>query len=172
MSEARPIAFRSLTEGDLALIRRWAGGAHWIEWWGDAETTVAEIGAALDDDATEPMIALSGARPVAYVQTYDPHLEDGHPYQDQPFGTLGLDISIGDEADLGQGLGSAVIAALVDLLFAEGTPRLIIDPDPANLRAIRAYEKAGFVRFDERVTPFGPALMMARDNPEFDSDDD
>ena len=37
------------------------------------------------------------------------------------------------------------------------------DPDPANARAIRAYEKAGF-RKDRLVdTPDGRALLMVRD---------
>jgi aminoglycoside 6'-N-acetyltransferase len=48
-------------------------------------------------------------------------------------------------------------------LLASGVPRLIIDPDPDNARAIRAYEKAGFVAFDRRTTIYGPALLMARD---------
>ena len=42
-------------------------------------------------------------------------------------------------------------------------PRLVIDPDPTNLRAIRAYEKAGFTAFGERRTIYGPALMMSLD---------
>ena len=42
-------------------------------------------------------------------------------------------------------------------------PRVIIDPDPGQSRAIRAYEKAGFKAFDERTSIYGPALMMARD---------
>ena len=37
----------------------------------------------------------------------------------------------------------------------------VIDPDPANTRAIRAYEKAGFER-DRIETPDGPALLMVR----------
>jgi aminoglycoside 6'-N-acetyltransferase len=161
-------AFRSVTAKDAALLRRWAVQPHWTQWWGEAEGAVAEILEAVDADSTEPMIALLGNRPIAYVQTYDPHMEDDHPYQDQPFGTLGLDISIGDAADLGRGHGSAIIAALAALLFAEGAPRLVIDPDPANTRAIAAYRKAGFTPFDTRTTIYGPALMMALDNPEFD----
>ncbi|NJR13768.1 MAG: acetyltransferase [Phyllobacteriaceae bacterium] len=162
--------FRAVTAKDLPLLKRWAGQPHWQQWWGQADETLAEISAAINDEATEPMIALLGTRPIAYVQTYDPHLEDGHPYQDQPFGTLGLDISIGDAADLGHGHGSAIIAALANLLFEEGAPRLVIDPDPANARAIAAYEKAGFAAFDTRTTIYGPALMMALDNPEFDDE--
>jgi aminoglycoside 6'-N-acetyltransferase len=163
-------AFRTATAKDLPMLARWLAEPHCREWWGDADAALAEIRAAMDDDATEPMIALHGARPIAYVQTYDPHMEDGHPYQDQPLGTLGFDISIGAAADLGQGHGSAIIAALAEMLFAEGAPRLIVDPDPANSRAIRAYEKAGFAAFDSRTSLYGPALLMALDNPEFNAD--
>jgi aminoglycoside 6'-N-acetyltransferase len=48
-------------------------------------------------------------------------------------------------------------------LLAIGTPRIVIDPDPANARAIRAYEKASFCRDRTVDTPDGPALLMIRD---------
>lgn len=48
-------------------------------------------------------------------------------------------------------------------LLAEGVPRIVIDPDPNNARAIRAYEKAGFHRDRLAATPDGPALLMIRD---------
>jgi aminoglycoside 6'-N-acetyltransferase len=161
------ITFRALTMRDMALITAWAQNPHWVEYWGEPAQSIAEIEAAMSDDSTEPMLALLDNKPVAYVQTYDPHLEDGHPYQDQPFGTLGIDISMGDEAMLGQGHGTAILKALIDILFDEGAPRLIIDPDPSNLHAIKVYENAGFAAFDSRVSEYGPALMMAIDNPEF-----
>ena len=149
------------------MLAAWLAQPHNAQWWGDdAEASVAEIRAAMDSVDTEPLIVELDGRPIAYLQSYDPHLEDGHPYQDQPFGTLGLDISIGPAELVGIGHGSAIIAQFCDTLFAEGTPRIVIDPDPANKRAIRAYEKAGFVAFDERTTIHGPALMMSRDAPE------
>ncbi|MGA9328511.1 MAG: GNAT family N-acetyltransferase, partial [Bradyrhizobium sp.] len=37
------------------------------------------------------------------------------------------------------------------------------DPDPANTRAIKAYERAGFRRDRVVETPDGPALLMMRD---------
>ncbi|EAB6718201.1 GNAT family N-acetyltransferase, partial [Salmonella enterica subsp. enterica] len=110
-------------------------------------------------------------KPVAYLQTYDPHLEDGHPYQDQPFGTLGVDLSIGPAEMLGKGHGAAILAQFCELLFDEGCPRVIIDPHPDNERAISAYQKAGFLAFDRRISEYGPALMMARDNPGASDDD-
>lgn len=155
--------FRSVTADDLPMLARWLAEPHLAEWWGDPEESLAEIREAMDSVETEPLIVELAGRPIAYIQSYDPHLEDGHPYQDQPYGTLGIDVSIGDPALVGIGHGSAIIRQFVDTLFVEGTPRVVIDPDPANIRAIRAYEKAGFRAFDTRTSVYGPALMMARD---------
>lgn len=153
--------FRAVTGEDLPMIARWLEEPHIAKWWGDPATSLAEIEEAMEDVATEPLIVEMDGEPIAYLQSYDPHLEDGHPYQDQPTGTLGLDISIGRPDLLGQGHGSAIIRQFAEELFAEGAPRIVIDPDPANTRAIRAYEKAGFRAFDTRTSQYGPALMMA-----------
>jgi aminoglycoside 6'-N-acetyltransferase len=49
-----------------------------------------------------------------------------------------------------------------DDLLGAGAPRIVTDPDPQNARAIRAYEKAGFVK-DKLVDTFdGIALLMVR----------
>jgi len=61
-----------------------------------------------------------------------------------------------------RGHGSAFIRVFIDGLLASGTPRVITDPDPANARAIRAYEKAGFRRDRLVSTPDGEALLMVR----------
>jgi aminoglycoside 6'-N-acetyltransferase len=117
----------------------------------------------MDSISTEPLIVELDGKPIGYIQSYDPHLEDGHPYRDQPFGTLGIDVAIGIPDLVGRGHGSAIVRQFVDMLFEEGCPRVVIDPDPANRRAIRACEKAGLVAFDTRTSVHGPALMMARD---------
>ena len=108
------------------------------------------------------IVELAG-RPIAYLQSYDPHLEDGHPYADQPFGTLGIDISIGPAEMVGIGHGSAIVRQFVEELFDEGAPRVVIDPHPDNKRAIRAYEKAGFREIDRRSSIYGDAVLMAID---------
>ncbi len=162
--EAKAYAFRPVTGADLPLIAAWLAEPHVAEWWGDdAETSLAEIEEAVDSISVEPLIVELAGKPIGYLQSYDPHLEDGHPYQDQPFGTLGIDLTIGVPDLVGVGHGSAIMRQFAEILFDEGAPRLIIDPDPANLRAIRAYEKAGFRAFDTRTSIYGPALMMALD---------
>lgn len=163
--------FRAVTRRDLPMLRRWAEQPHWQEWWDAPDMAVSEIEDHIDSDEVEPLIVELDGKPVAYLQSYDPHLEDNHPYADQPFGTLGLDLSIGPAEMLGQGHGSALLAQFAGQLFDEGCPRLIIDPNPENARAIAAYQKAGFVAFDTRSSEYGPALMMALDAPG-DADDE
>jgi len=161
-----PYDFRAVEDDDLPLLGTWFRQPHIIEWWGDPEKGIAEVRQAMDEISVEPLIVELEGRPIAYLQSYDPHMEDDHPYADQPFGTLGIDISIGEPDALGKGHGSAIVAAFAEQLFEEGAPRLIIDPHPTNKRAIRAYEKAGFTAFDTRTTIYGPALLMARDAEE------
>jgi aminoglycoside 6'-N-acetyltransferase len=81
-----------------------------------------------------------------------------------PPGTRGIDQFIGELEMLGCGHGSAFIRHFTDGLFSAGTPRVVTDPSPTNARAIRAYEKAGFVRDHIVDTPEGPALLMVRDS--------
>jgi len=69
---------------------------------------------------------------------------------------------IGEQDMLGAGHVSAFIREFAGQLLANGIPRVVLDPDPANLRAIRAYEKAGFQRDRMVDTPNGPALLMVR----------
>ncbi len=156
----------------LNMIMEWLAEPHVAKWWGDSpEEEMALIMEHLDSVSVEPFIIMLGDEAIGYLQTYDPHLEDDHPYQDQPTGTLGLDQFIGEPDLIGQGHGPRLLEEFVSLLFEEGVPRIIVDPDPANSQAIKAYKKAGFVAFDTRTSIYGPALLMARDNPELSSDE-
>ena len=59
------------------------------------------------------------------------------------------------------GVGKTEIARRLAKLA--GAPRVVTDPDPANARAVRAYEKAGLRRERLVETPDGRALLMVRD---------
>jgi aminoglycoside 6'-N-acetyltransferase len=158
------IGFRPVGDDDLDLLRAWFTAPHVARWWGDdLEESLGEVRQAMAEPSTEPFLILLDGRPVGYIQRYDIHAEADHPYRDQPPGTIGIDLTIGEADLIGKGLGPRVIEAFVRAIFARGAPRVIIDPEPGNIRAIRAYFKAGFREFDRRQTPFGPAVMMARD---------
>ncbi len=62
----------------------------------------------------------------------------------------------------GFGHGGLWLRALADTLLAEA-PILVIDPEPDNLRAVRAYEKAGFRGEELRPSEDGTlARVMTR----------
>jgi aminoglycoside 6'-N-acetyltransferase len=158
--------FRPVTEKDLPMIAGWLKQPHLAQWWGDAGKEIAEIREHIDSVSVEPLIVELDGKPIAYLQSYDPHLEDDHPYADQPFGTLGIDLSIGPPELVGIGHGTAIVRQFVAELFEEGAPRVIIDPHPDNSRAIRAYEKAGFKSIGRRQSAYGDVVLMAVDAAE------
>ncbi len=159
-----PYRFRPLAVADLPLVRRWLAAPHVAQWWGDAEEELALVRSDLDDPAMEQFLVLEGERPFGYVQSYDLRAWPDQAFGPQPPGTRGVDQFIGEADMIDRGHGSAFLRTFIDGLLTAGAPRVITDPDPANLRAIRAYEKAGF--HSDRVvdTRSGPALLMVR-NP-------
>ncbi len=164
--------FRSLTARDLKLVARWLAEPHVRQWRGDPGVQIAYIQAALDNDAFEPMIAEHQGKAFAYVEACDPHLEDGHPFEDQPTGTLFIDFFIGEPAMLRQGHGAGLLACLSQMYFEEGTPRLVAIPDARNTSAISTCRNAGFAEEGLREMPFGPAMLLALNNDELLKEDE
>jgi len=160
---APPYVFRPMTTADLPLVRRWLAEPHVAQWWGDTCEQFELVSGDLEVEAMDQFIVATDARPFGYIQCYDPDVWPDNGLGDHPRGTRGIDQFIGELAMVDRGHGSAFIRVFIDRLLASGTPRVITDPDPANARAIRAYEKAGFVRDHEVDTPDGRALLMVRD---------
>ena len=111
-------------------------------------------------------VAVLDGEAIGYVQSYQAvagHDEGWWLKVNDP-GVHGIDLFLADATKLGQGLGTRLVRAFVAHLFADPrVTRVQADPSPANSRAIRCYEKAGFRRVREIVTPDGPALLMHRD---------
>jgi aminoglycoside 6'-N-acetyltransferase len=153
--------FVPMTSADLPLVRRWLETPHVSEWWHDPAEQFELVSSDLDHPDMAQYIVASDGRPFAYLQCYN--LSNWNTgFGQQPFGTRGLDQFIGEADMLDRGHGSAFIRSFTERLLANGTPRVVIDPDPTNARAIRAYEKAGFAKDRVVDTPDGPALLMVR----------
>jgi aminoglycoside 6'-N-acetyltransferase len=156
--------FRPMTAADLPLVKRWLAEPHVTQWWGDASEQFELVSGDLEVEAMNQFIVATGDRPFGYIQCYDPEVWPNSGLGDHPKGTRAIDQFIGELAMVDRGHGSAFIRTFIDLLLASGAPRVITDPDPANARAIRAYEKAGFRRDRLVDTLDGEALLMVR-NP-------
>lgn len=155
--------FRPMTAADLPLVRRWLGEAHVREWWGDPEEQLALVSGDLIEPAMDQFIVLAGERLLGYLQCYSLTAWNTG-FGPQPEDTRGIDQFIGDGDMIARGHGSAFIRQFADARLKQGLPRIVTDPDPLNLRAVRAYEKAGFVRDRMVETPDGQVLLMVRDS--------
>jgi aminoglycoside 6'-N-acetyltransferase len=161
-------AFPPLTRRELPIIRQWLEQPHVRTWWGDPEEQFAHIANDLSNaDMSLHLVALD-QEPFAFVQRWTPG--NWGEYLDQPAGTVGIDAFIGKPEMLNAGHGSRMIAAFTAHLFAQGAPRIIIDPDPDNTRAIRAYTKAGFRDCVLTIASDGTVLLMATDAPDLASE--
>lgn len=154
--------FRPMTQADLPLVRRWLAEPHVTQWWGDAHEQFELVSGDLEVEAMDQFIVSTGDRPFGYLQCYDPKVWPDNGLGSHPWGARGIDQFIGELDMVDHGHGSAFIRVFIDRLLARGAPRIVTDPDPANARAIRAYEKAGFRRDRLVDTPDGTALLMVR----------
>ena len=157
-------AFRRMSVDDLAMVNRWLDTPDVAPWWIEADGSPGDKLDAdylAEEDTCHWIVSLDGL-PFAFMQDYDPHAHPGHHFEHLPKGSRGIDQIIGVSGMIGCGHGSAFIRQHCERLLASGAPAIGTDPHPDNARAIRAYEKAGFVAEGARVTEWGPALLMVR----------
>jgi aminoglycoside 6'-N-acetyltransferase len=136
---------------DLPVLRLWDEKAHVkaargkdrpFDWEGALNRRV---------DWGELLIAESEGRPVAFLEIIDPAREDGHYWGSIEEGLRAIDIWIGEETDLGRGLGTRIMRLGLERCFAD--PRVeavLLDPLAANTRVHRFYERLGFARMGPR----------------------
>jgi aminoglycoside 6'-N-acetyltransferase len=163
MSTREPImgyAFRPALRQDLPMLERWLRATEVVRWWGDPEEQAALLRADLDEPAMVMRIVSLDGRPFAYAQDYAVHSWPQPHFADLPAGTRAIDTFIGEPDMIGRGHGGAYLRLLAEQLRAEGAPAVAIDPDLDNIRALRAYAKAGFHGNTVVGSAEGPAMLM------------
>jgi aminoglycoside 6'-N-acetyltransferase len=153
-------SFRRASHDDLPMLRRWLRTPEVMRWWGEPD----EQYALLQEDLGEPRMTMRvvcfGEEPLAYAQDYEVHSWPQPHLEKLPAGTRAIDAFIGEADMLGRGHGSHFLRLLAEQLIRDGAPGVVIDPDVDNLRARRAYEKAGFRVASVVETEQGPAVLM------------
>ncbi|MCC6919802.1 MAG: acetyltransferase [Alphaproteobacteria bacterium] len=136
---------RPLVHGDLDVMGRLLAEPEVAFWYDDSPIAeqVAELGAHIESDCVSPFLVVLGGQPIGYIQAYHANRDPWWTAFGVPQETFGLDMFLAECRECG--LGPRLTRAMIDRLCAmDGIRRIQIDPDPANGRAIRAYEKAGF----------------------------
>lgn len=156
--------FQKLRQGDLRLVRYWLMEPHVADWWTPAEEDIIVMEKEMRDpraNVTRYIVA-HGARDFAYIQVYDPAGDEFWADNPQSPGTYGIDQFIGDSQMIGFGHGTNFLKAFVAVLKQQDdVKRIIVDPAPDNIPAIRCYGQVGFKKEKDIVTPDGPAVLMA-----------
>ncbi|OEZ32716.1 GNAT family N-acetyltransferase [Variovorax boronicumulans] len=163
------ISFRPLQSTDFAMLHDWLCRPHVAEWWTPVPT-LAEVEADFTpmlaaESPDRGYIALRDGQPLGFIQSYVVMGSgDGWWEDERDPGARGIDQFLAQADQLNRGLGSAMVRAFTDQLFADpAVTRIQTDPSPRNVRAIRSYAKAGFHALGEVTTPDGPALLMVRE---------
>jgi RimJ/RimL family protein N-acetyltransferase len=167
----RAYEFHPMTGDDLPLMRRWLDTPHVKEWWGESDAELGYIRDMIDGrDTTRPFIFSVDGKRIGYIQYwFVGHHQNAewltdHPWlAELPTDAVGVDLSIGDAACLAQGIGSGALRAFAERLIEQGYQTIVIDPDPENHRAVRAYEKAGFRVIPRLLGRTGDAFIMQYD---------
>lgn len=155
-------AFRRLTAEDFPLMLEWLGREHVKEWWDDGEDTLEKVAFHYGEKDTEAekfiLFETDGGKPIGYFQYY---------FADDQ--AIGIDQFIGEEDYLNRGVGTRAIIEFIRMIFKKDRPpRVFLDPSPDNKRAIRCYEKVGFVHYEIVVNDDGErAYMMQIDRSNF-----
>jgi aminoglycoside 6'-N-acetyltransferase len=154
------LSFRALSATDFPLMLAWLSSDHVKQWWDDGDDTLEKV--ALHYGAEEPDVARfiliksteAEERPIGYFQYYIVSQE-----------TIGIDQFIGEADHINQGIGTTAIRLFLERIVMRHKPQqVIIDPHPENQRAIRCYEKVGFVYYAIEKKESGESAYMMRLN--------
>ena len=149
------VSLRPIAEGDLPDLLRWRQDPEVAEFWDEAPADLDECRREFFDTDVNPVwrfvIEWQG-RGVGHIQYH-------HPYADTDYlWTAGIDIFIGEAEARNRGVGTEAVRTMIAYLFeVKRVHRVTIDPEVANGRAIRSYQKAGFrldgvVRHNDRFS--------------------
>jgi len=173
------ITFQPLQEAHLPLLLKWLETPHVKAWWDqDVQWTPKLIkekfgtyvqGYKVEEGLKKPMrayiISIDDV-PIGYIQLYNAHdfpREDNILLTDLPNSLAALDIFIGEEGYVGKGLGAKIMKQFLEEYVDPSYDACFVDPDTANIKAIRAYEKAGFKKV--KTIKDGAVIWMVRERP-------
>jgi aminoglycoside 6'-N-acetyltransferase len=142
-------------DADYGLIVRWRGRPHVHEWW-DPDDPAPDLDTVRDhygprvrgEDPTTACVIELDAAPIGYLQFYrwSSWLDEALTLQvDADDGTFGIDLFIGEPELIGRGVGTRVVSLACGYLERDrGASVVALTTETTNVRAQRAYEKAGF----------------------------
>lgn len=150
-----------MREPDVALLARWVKTPAVAEWWREeAAMSRDELAQKmspriLGEEKVSPFLFSLAGFEAGYIQSYRsddwPEAREMHGLP----GAVGVDLLIGEVRWLHKGYGARVLRAFADRHVFTGpeVQSCVIDPEEANVIAVRSYEKAGFRHVKDVISP-------------------
>ena len=168
------IHFIPLSEKHLHLWQKWIVTPHVKNvWFIEGYETADYVHQKIKGNGYDfPFIIYSDETPIGYIQCSDLYAyrtlcpEPAGVFTAEPPGTFCIDLFIGDENNLNQGIGTEAVKAFISFVFKNfNAKKILIDPAITNKRAIRCYEKAGFQFLKEGFDGVARSYVMQIVNP-------
>lgn len=149
--------FERLRREHFELLSRWLAEPHVARWWAhDASPEAVEDDFGGTIDGTEPaedFVVLLDGRPIGLIQycrlhDYPEYVDEmAEVYPVEPTAAT-IDYLIGDPTGVGRGVGSSMIRAFVERIWATDPEidHVVVPVNSGNVASWRALEKAGFER--------------------------
>lgn len=143
---------------DYQLMEKWRSDEKVLQFYGgrddsyDLEKVIETYQPRiLGKEAMIPCIFLYQNLEIGYLQYYDLNKLSENIKQmyclENTNNVYGIDLFIGETQYWNQGIGTKVLLSAINYLFNRlKAARIVIDPNVKNFRAIRCYEKCGFVK--------------------------
>jgi RimJ/RimL family protein N-acetyltransferase len=111
-----------------------------------------------DREPVQPYLILHDDKPIGYIQNFPISHDEGYARLVGVEDSAGVDMFIGEDEYLYRRLGREILRRFLgEVVFRNESVRIcVIGPEPKNVAAIRAYEKAGFHYFKTIQVPGEP----------------
>jgi aminoglycoside 6'-N-acetyltransferase len=152
--------FRPFDRADLTTAERWLQTPEVVRWWGDPAHELTLLTEDLVQPLMDQWIVEFDGMPFAYAQAYCVHSWPQKHLEHLPADARAIDALIGVPEMLSKGHGGRFLRQLAMMLVEQGAPLVAIDPDADNLRARRAYARAGFKAEAILRAADGPVALM------------
>lgn len=173
MISTRNLCFKQLNSRHFPLLLAWLNSPHVQEFWDRGEVWTKEkieekYGSYVDGFKKvknvklpiQALIIYCDNQPIGYIQVYNAfHFpREGYNLSDALKDTVfnkgnlaAIDLYIAVSEYVGKGIGPAVITQFLKEYVWSDFEGCLVDPDKINQRAIRAYEKAGFIKVSDII---------------------
>jgi aminoglycoside 6'-N-acetyltransferase len=172
---SQQIRFVPLNEQHLTLLQHWLNTEHVAMWWSkDKAWTHAEIekkyrtylqGYKMSGNEAKPLQAFiieCANNPMGYIQYYDVNdfAREGYDLPQLKGKIAAIDFYIGEKQYLNKSLGLVVLKQFINTYIESSYTGVFVDPDTANVGAIRTYENCGFEVVKQLSSP--PITLMIK----------